>query len=528
MLAFVLDALHEDLSRIRSKPYISMDEQKAEENDIECSERWWKNHLTRENSIIVDLFHGQFKSVIRCPDCKRLSQTYDSFMYLQLPIPNESIKMCVKVLDFTAKKRTKSIYSFAGWQEFTINETYTSYDVLKNFEEEGQIAEAVLLNNDKSFKRVVGMTEKILSITSFESEYVVYIFDKPSDTEGYFTIYFTLANIIEEASFTSFFASRKEVKLLDYPFIVTLYKSTDTIKDIFEKIYSLISSLIDTKDETGYKSYYSDKKTNYVAAKPFTEYAKALELNVVNTLPEEVGLFSTKKSKCEFCLEKCNYCRFSVASVGKVNAALPINDLMKKLSPNRSKLYFYVTILESNSSYKRYNSALLAGAESSRPQIKKDSVISLYNCLDSFRAEEKLEKDNTWYCNQCKKHQEATKKMQIYRPPIYLIIQFKRFKIKSTSSIVGLISNKKNDCKVLFESNLNLKPYVVGNFPCNYELISVSNHYGGLSSGHYTATCKNDEKWYEFDDESVSTSNRPCSDSSAYLLFYKLKQDKEN
>ena len=57
-----------------------------------------------------------------------------------------------------------------------------------------------------------------------------------------------------------------------------------------------------------------------------------------------------------------------------------------------------------------------------------------------------------------------------------------------------------------------------------YELYAVSNHYGGLGGGHYTAYAKNGGKWHEFND----SSTRPCSESSvggsgAYILFYKRK-----
>ena len=35
-----------------------------------------------------------------------------------------------------------------------------------------------------------------------------------------------------------------------------------------------------------------------------------------------------------------------------------------------------------------------------------------------------------------------------------------------------------------------------------YDLYAISNHYGSLNGGHYTAFCKNPiaGKWYEFDD----------------------------
>ena len=42
-----------------------------------------------------------------------------------------------------------------------------------------------------------------------------------------------------------------------------------------------------------------------------------------------------------------------------------------------------------------------------------------------------------------------------------------------------------------------------------YNLIAVSNHYGGLGGGHYTAFAKNciDKQWHYFDDSSVSLSS---------------------
>jgi ubiquitin carboxyl-terminal hydrolase 4/11/15 len=39
-----------------------------------------------------------------------------------------------------------------------------------------------------------------------------------------------------------------------------------------------------------------------------------------------------------------------------------------------------------------------------------------------------------------------------------------------------------------------------------YDLFAISNHYGSLNGGHYTAYAKNiDNKWYEFDDSCVSS-----------------------
>lgn len=56
-----------------------------------------------------------------------------------------------------------------------------------------------------------------------------------------------------------------------------------------------------------------------------------------------------------------------------------------------------------------------------------------------------------------------------------------------------------------------------------YDLYAVSNHYGGLGGGHYTAFCRNaeDGNWYEFDDSYVRQV--PASSvvtEAAYVLFY--------
>ena len=91
LLAFLLDGLHEDLNRVKVKPYVEQveDDKKSEE---EVAQEAWDYHLSRNNSIIVDLFHGMYKSRLRCADraCQHVSITFDPFMYLSLPLSNGS------------------------------------------------------------------------------------------------------------------------------------------------------------------------------------------------------------------------------------------------------------------------------------------------------------------------------------------------------------------------------------------------------------------------------------------------------
>ena len=47
----------------------------------------WENYKLRNDSIIVDIFHGLLKSTVQCPECDKISVTFDPFCYLSLPLP---------------------------------------------------------------------------------------------------------------------------------------------------------------------------------------------------------------------------------------------------------------------------------------------------------------------------------------------------------------------------------------------------------------------------------------------------------
>lgn len=53
--------------------------------------------------------------------------------------------------------------------------------------------------------------------------------------------------------------------------------------------------------------------------------------------------------------------------------------------------------------------------------------IDLYECFKAFTKEEELGEDELWYCSKCKKHQLASKKLDIWSLPPILIIHLKRF-----------------------------------------------------------------------------------------------------
>lgn len=62
-----------------------------------------------------------------------------------------------------------------------------------------------------------------------------------------------------------------------------------------------------------------------------------------------------------------------------------------------------------------------------------------------------------------------------------------------------------------------------------YDLFAVSQHYGSLGGGHYTAACQGEDgAWHAFNDSSVDAlgaMDPADSARSAYVLFYRRQQD---
>lgn len=183
-------------------------------------------------------------------------------------------------------------------------------------------------------------------------------------------------------------------------------------------------------------------------------------------------------------------------------------------------------------------------------------TLLLDDCLDAFVTTELLDDDNKWFCPHCKKRTKLTKKLTITRLPQVLIVHFKRFKISPT----GQFSKLDTFIKYPVNQVLDLTSYwppvgtsvnesittsevmliereqqVLSTLPTRnqvppfkYKLFGVANHYGNLTTGHYTSyvwkksDAKKAREWCYFDDSKVTYN---CKESqvmnkNAYCLFY--------
>ena len=165
---------------------------------------------------------------------------------------------------------------------------------------------------------------------------------------------------------------------------------------------------------------------------------------------------------------------------------------------------------------------------SSENDENKIKGISVLDCISKYCQVEQLEETDMWYCNRCKDHVRAWKQFHLYRTPPILIIHLKRFHYSALSH-----RRDKIDSQIDFPlEGLDLSNEVMfsqgGQEPI-YDCYAVSNHFGGLGGGHYTAYALNDDgEWCNFDDSRVTrnVNKNEVVSKAAYVLYYKRRDVK--
>jgi ubiquitin C-terminal hydrolase len=114
-----------------------------------------------------------------------------------------------------------------------------------------------------------------------------------------------------------------------------------------------------------------------------------------------------------------------------------------------------------------------------------------FNSLDdiyrNFKSSERMEDDNMYYCDNCKAKRIASKRYNIEKWAPHTYIWLKRYKqVGRTIQKIG----KMIDVPLEWRHNMVLQGAVI--------------HYGNLNGGHYVYVGKYNDKWYLYDDSSVS------------------------
>lgn len=523
LITFFLDTLNEDLNKTSEKPYREIDEQGDNEDDATAAARFWKLHLERNDSIITDLFNGMFKTTIQCPNCHWISRTYDPFNILSVPIPmaqgmsvfyvpkmslGKTIKMTIRLTDYTLCGELQKLIS-----------------LVPNFNYKPNKLRCFLVTEKKCI-RAPKPDEKLVDFINKG-----YLFCGNADYEND-------ENKKDCCVMPLYLGTEEEEELSAYPRILSVYKNM-TYDEIKKVIYGFARKYIKVPIESPEIAQMLE-----VIKKEQSEYAQTQEDQMMKLLVDEyTKIFMSKednKDIKEF-LEDLPF-EFSIRKDGQFkyifkNKKLPLSKNCEIITVSDSDEIAEIFDLVKKEGWEFYLQIIKQSAFNNVSDIKKffntcttigksgDYPLSLFNCLETFRITEKLEKNNTWYCKKCKTHQEAFKKMELYYLPKLLVIHLKRFTNERRYS--GWNSWSKNDATIDFPiTDFDISPYVVGpqKKGIKYDLYAVSQHYGGCGGGHYTAICKNGDKWYDYNDSSVSSAGKKdIVSSAAYVLFYRRK-----
>jgi ubiquitin carboxyl-terminal hydrolase 4/11/15 len=175
--------------------------------------------------------------------------------------------------------------------------------------------------------------------------------------------------------------------------------------------------------------------------------------------------------------------------------------------------------------------------------LKSKTGVTLDDCFQTFTRPERLDEDNMWYCSNCKEHVRAMKTMDLWQLPNVLILHLKRFEFKHAlrrDKLETFVDSPLSDLDMTkycasYHHAAQDNDFVVDQVPAMYDLFGVTNHYGRMGFGHYTAHARRwseDDichEWATFDDSSVHSagdgtmSNNQVVTPAAYILFYRRR-----
>jgi len=457
LLACLLEGLHEDLNRVRKKPYDPNPVIGNGEDDEEAAEKSWAKYRKREDSVIIDNIYGQIRSRVLCPECHTKSVKFDPCGILQVPFPNMNSRKQIVTFVRADPSIPRKRYVLTVPKMGTVDDLKQALA-----EASGANQRAILFTEiySKKVYRIFGRQSEIDRIQQNDKIYAYEVPDglpreKKDETRGV-----TLK--LKHACKASY---GDGLEPFGTPFCIGVRIADEKISVGYLKGVVKKYILQHQRPEDRNKAqpwqllYKADYYANFVSLKSYDqelEISKETELVVYWEDPDA---------------------------------------------------YFEPEIVND----KTYTDL--------QTDERRDQI-SLQDCLTAFTNEEILSDGNEYRCPKCKKMQRGKKKLDLWRLPNILIIQLKRFqytrqwrdKIDTYVDypIVGL------DLSQWTKSKENKKNAVYDLYAVSCHGGGLG---GGHYWAH--AKNLNNNQWYTLNDSSVSKASKGnVKTQEAYLLFY--------
>ncbi|CAL8253248.1 unnamed protein product [Arctogadus glacialis] len=646
LLSFLLDGLHEDLNRVKNKEYIELRDAGGRP-DQEVAEEAWRNHLRRNDSVIVDTFHGLFKSTLVCPECHKVSVTFDPFCYLSVPLPVSKDRVMEVFFVSLDPKEKPFQYRLLVPKAGKVSDLCSALAQLINIPAKQMVVTDVF--NHRFYK--IYQADEALSCILDRDDIFVYELSRGvgggeevnQDEEVVLGLYLRERSHYRDYGSGS---SSYGTSLFGHPLLLSVPRTLCTQEGLYPLLLQRLERYVRPRDpseeveeeeeeeeeevfktqtngisddeegeengETAGPSQTGDgqavsqpdatalttppsdgnnaqpsldssseETSNHSSAASTSSASSSANANASGeTIASSHASASTSHastSQASTSHVSSSPASSSPASGGAVAAAgetaeedkqeeacSPIpaaNEQQgrRKSCRKKRRSLFSIQAVNSNGTtergmgegglafsftsqpyvaidwdpdmkktYYNENEAEKYTKHSSMDESQQQMSVQLQECIQLFTTTETLEEDNPWYCPVCKLHQLATKKLDLWGLPEVLIIHLKRFSYNkfSREKLDSLVHFPLRDLD--FSDCLLRKKLTNGEPPSRYDLIAVSNHYGGLRDGHYTSYSRNKDngQWYYYDDSKVTFATEDqIVTNAAYLLFYH-RQDK--
>ncbi|KAK2534350.1 Usp4 [Columba guinea] len=252
LLAFLLDGLHEDLNRVKKKPYLELKDANGRP-DSEVAKEAWENHRLRNDSIIVDIFHGLFKSTLVCPKCSKVSVTFDPFCYLTLPLPLRRDRLMEVTLVYADPQHRPVQYRVVVPMMGAISDLCESLSRLSGVPAENMVVTDVY---NHRFHKIFQMDEGLNHIMP-KDDIFVYEVRKPSE-DG--TECVTLSVYFREKTMRQS-SSTSATMLFGQPLLISVPKHKLTVDHLYSVILEQISRYVKLPLAEEYSTPCPDKGT---------------------------------------------------------------------------------------------------------------------------------------------------------------------------------------------------------------------------------------------------------------------------
>ena len=517
MLIFLLDGLHEDVNKILKKPYVENRESDGSEPDIKVADAMWSDYKKRNESVVTDTVVGQYKSTLKCPQCDRTSVTFDPFQYVTLSLPSKNIRhITITVLRASnlSVPHTKATTPTISRHVVHVKSRDKCMEIKSQLANELQMNVDDLTLVDVFRNKFYQLFHDTASTSSIRESDEVVCMERPtlSDRQEALCSSNDPPEFVHFAILHTYEDDRKKTQEWGIPMLVSFPANSMNFEEL--KMYivrqlqgmGIASANLSDNDIASLQVLLGKSTKNGGIRHGVVDCNEVAKKDVTDTFQlqsRKIQFIAMlwKESTFDAIFAKNDWQMTDVVAFGKLPGA---------------------------------GFSMQTAAEKEEESRARKKMVDVHECFADFSKPETLDRDNLWYCSGCKEHVQATKTMKLMRLPEILIVQLKRFEWNN-----AFFSEKINTLIDYPLNGLDMSQHCID--PSNalrtgekpiYDLYSVSNHFGRMGFGHYTAHCRtvtggnaDTAQWFTLDDSSC----RPCRESdvvsqAGYVLFYQLRK----